>query len=100
MKNNLFTPFIDKNRSGIMGVATLGVLMVHSNAIVKWPSILQKLFSFGGTGVYVFVFLSAMGLYYSLKKRGGGVQQKGILLASMHTGIYSILDNCRNMVCS
>lgn len=72
MKNNLFTPFIDKNRSGIMGVATLGVLMVHSNAIVKWPSILQKLFSFGGTGVYVFVFLSAMGLYYSLKKRGGG----------------------------
>lgn len=49
-----------------MGIATLGVLCVHSESIVVWPKVISKLFSYGGIGVYIFVFLSAIGLYYSL----------------------------------
>lgn len=59
-------------RSQIMGIAAIGVLLVHSNEIVNWPSVVSKAFGFGGTGVYIFVFLSAIGLYNSLKIRGGG----------------------------
>lgn len=62
---------IKKYRISIMGIAATGVLLVHSNGIVDWHPILKILFGFGGTGVYVFVFLSAIGLYNSLKVRGG-----------------------------
>lgn len=63
---------IEKFRSQIMGLATIGVLLVHSIGIVDWHPLLRKIFGLGGTGVYIFVFLSAVGLYNSLKTRGGG----------------------------
>lgn len=54
-----------------MGIASLGIILVHSIDIVAWSPNLEKLFGFGGTGVYVFVFLSAIGLFHSLKSKGG-----------------------------
>lgn len=63
---------IAKFRSQIMGIAAIGVLLVHSGKIVGWSPVIKKLFGYGGIGVYVFVFLSAVGLYNSLKSSGGG----------------------------
>ena len=63
---------IAKFRSQIMGIAAIGVLLVHSRKIVGWSPVIKKLFGYGGIGVYVFVFLSAVGLYNSLKSSGGG----------------------------
>lgn len=54
-----------------MGIATLGVLCVHSESVVVLPKVISKLFSYGGIGVYIFVFLSAIGLYYSLSSHEG-----------------------------
>lgn len=65
---------ISENRTQIMGIASLGIILVHSIDIVAWSPNLEKLFGFGGTGVYVFVFLSAIGLFHSLKSKGGGTR--------------------------
>lgn len=62
---------ISNKRTQIMGIASLGIILVHSIDIVAWSPNLKKLFGFGGTGVYVFVFLSAIGLFHSLKSGGG-----------------------------
>ena len=61
---------IGKYRIQIMGIATIGVLLVHSNDVVAWPTFIKSIFGYGGVGVYIFVFLSALGLYNSLKSRG------------------------------
>lgn len=66
---------ISSLRLQIMGLATIGVVLVHSPDIVVWKPMIRKLLSYGGIGVYVFVFLSAVGLYNSLKTRGGGGRQ-------------------------
>lgn len=65
---------ISKNRNMLFGIGALGVLLVHSNQYVKWPSVIGKLFSFGGIGVYIFAFLSGMGLFVSMSHNyaGGG----------------------------
>ena len=48
----------------------MGVLCVHSIGIVNWNPVLKKMFGYGGIGVYMFVFLSAVGLYSSVKWGG------------------------------
>lgn len=73
----------------VMGVATVGILLVHSINIVKWPAFMQKLFEFGGLGVYIFVFLSSIGLYNSLKIRGGGGIVKEIFISEELKGSLS-----------
>ncbi len=60
---------INKYRQQIMGIAAIGVVLVHSNGMVPWPSIISFFCGCGGIGVYIFVFLSATGLYLSLSKR-------------------------------
>ena len=62
---------IKKNRLQLMGISAIGILLGHSNEIVNWPGFIGRLFSYGGIGVYIFVFLSSIGLYNSLKSRGG-----------------------------
>lgn len=84
-------------RSQIMGIAAIGVLLVHSNEIVNWPSVVSKAFGFGGTGVYIFVFLSAIGLCNSLKIRGG-VQQISILQTEICKINHSLLPDFCNVV--
>ncbi|WP_419169418.1 acyltransferase family protein [Negativibacillus massiliensis] len=61
---------VGKYRTQIMGIAALGVILTHSRDIVKYPAIISSIFGYGGIGVYIFVFLSAIGLYHSLKSRG------------------------------
>lgn len=61
---------ISKYRTALMGVATILVLLLHANEY-QWPSHLGfvlKLISVGSTGVEIFLFLSGIGLYYSIKK--------------------------------
>ena len=69
---------ISSLRLQIMGLATIGVVLVHSPDIVVWKPMIRKLLSYGGIGVYVFVFLSAIGLYNSLKTRGGGEDKQSL----------------------
>lgn len=59
-----------KYRRALFGIGTLGVLAVHScNYININSSLVMKLFSFGGIGVYIFSFLSGIGLNYSLSRK-------------------------------
>lgn len=51
-----------------MGIGAIGVLCVHSCQLIVWPPLLHKLFSYGGVGVYLFMFLSGIGWFYSLEK--------------------------------
>lgn len=61
---------IEKYRTQIMGIGALGIILVHSKDLVEWPAIISSIFGYGGIGVYIFIFLSAIGLYHSLKSRG------------------------------
>ena len=72
---NIENPLIKRYRNQLMGIAAIGVVCVHSNSIVNWPDFLGTLFGYGGIGVYIFVFLSSIGLYNSLKSRGGGYKK-------------------------
>lgn len=61
---------ISEHRDELFGVAILGVFCVHSNGF-KWSQGMEtvvKLLSEGSIGVDIFLFLSGMGLYYSMKK--------------------------------
>ena len=64
MKSNL-----SKYRSELMGGGALGVLIVHSNSIINYSGFIGKIVSYGGLGVYMFMFLSSIGLYYSLNSK-------------------------------
>lgn len=69
-------PLINQYRNQLMGIAAIGVLCVHSNDIINLSSYLKSLFGYGGIGVYIFVFLSSIGLYNSLKSWGGYKKQE------------------------
>ena len=61
---------VSEKRDELFGIAILGVFCVHSNGFV-WPegmSTVVRLLSEGSIGVDIFLFLSGMGLYYSMKK--------------------------------
>ena len=53
-------------RAELMGLGAIGVLITHSSGIVDWPSFLTPVVTYGGIGVYVFMFLSGFGMWYSL----------------------------------
>ena len=65
------TSLLSKYRGELMGIAAIGIILTHSSALVEWPSVIKTLCSYGGTGVYIFMFLSGIGLYYSLLKWDG-----------------------------
>lgn len=58
---------ISKYRTELMGFATILILLCHaySNG-VQLPHILEKILALGQTGVELFLFLSGIGIYYSL----------------------------------
>lgn len=62
--------FLAKYRTELKGLGALGVLAVHSLRIVPWPGSLEYVVNYGGLGVYIFMFLSGIGMYYSLVSRG------------------------------
>lgn len=56
-------------RTQMMGIATIMIIICHSCASkVIMPDSLCYLFCFGNIGVDIFLFLSGIGLYYSLSK--------------------------------
>lgn len=60
---NLFSEY----RNSLMGIAIFLVLLCHARMNgAELPEIFLNLFSFGNWGVDVFLFLSGLGMYYSL----------------------------------
>ena len=62
---NLCFDTISKSRSSLMGLAMIWVVMYHYH-LETFP--LDKLSRYGFTGVDIFLFLSGMGLYFSMHK--------------------------------
>lgn len=57
-------------RTELMGIATIMILLCHAHPFgVILPPILSKLFTYGNQGVDIFLFVSGIGLYYSLEKK-------------------------------
>lgn len=62
---------ISKYRNELFGLATIMVVACHSTSIINYSGILNKIVTYGGIGVYIFSFLSGIGLYFSLRKSKG-----------------------------
>ena len=56
-----------------MGISTLLILLCHSIAYIKVPVVLHYAISFSNIGVDFFLFLSGMGLWYSLSSSTKGM---------------------------
>lgn len=60
---------LSRFRTQIMGAATIGVILCHA---VLWdnelPLLIAKVLSLGNFGVDIFLLVSGMGIFYSLKK--------------------------------
>lgn len=59
---------ISRYRTELMGLSALLVLFCHSIAYLKMPKMLLYAISFSNIGVDLFLFLSGMGMWYSLSK--------------------------------
>lgn len=68
---------LNRFRTELMGIGALGVLLVHSLDIVPWPNRFRFIIGYGGLSVYMFMFLSGVGLYHSFASRGGSVDRMG-----------------------
>lgn len=67
-RKNLNWYLLSTYRIELFGIAVLGVLLVHSiPSSVTFSSSFVKVLSFGQNGVNMFLFLSGIGLYFSLK---------------------------------
>ena len=63
---------ISKYRTALMGIGTLLVLLIHGNEFY-WAEklyFLKKIVNEGSIGVEVFLFLSGIGLFFSMQKDG------------------------------
>lgn len=66
---------ISKHRTALMGISALLIVLCHANLYdIKVNSVTARLFSLGNVGVDIFLFLSGVGCYYSLKTGGGIVK--------------------------
>lgn len=59
--------FLCRQRNSLLGIGAIGVLIVHSSLIINYPNYLKVLVGYGGLGVYLFTFISGIGLYFSLQ---------------------------------
>lgn len=65
--NTIDLSLISKCRTELMGLSTIAILFCHASGNhVMMPVFLAQIFSLGGYGVDVFLFLSGLGLWYSL----------------------------------
>lgn len=69
---------LSKYRSALMGTAAIGIIATHSCALVEWPLVIDFMCAMGGVGVYIFMFLSGIGLYYSLKTWDGSLRSERV----------------------
>lgn len=75
---------LSQHRTELFGLSTIGILIVHSNDVIQagggaLTAIVRKLFAFGGVSVYVFVFLSGIGLYFSISAMSTSLDRNEIL---------------------
>lgn len=61
---------ISKNRTFLMGVSMLSIMLFHQSWIWGWNPFFAFFHFFGNWGVDIFFFVSGFGLFYSLKKDG------------------------------
>lgn len=60
---------ISKYRNAIYGIATLGIIATHNSQYLSdFPNWIIKILRFGGSGVFIFAFLSGMGLFITLNR--------------------------------
>ena len=80
MANKIPLYSISKYRTELMGLATIFILICHSpiNGI-QMPKYLEYTIVQGQIGVDLFLFLSGMGLWFSLTKTTCGGGKNGIL---------------------
>lgn len=64
---------LSKYRMELMGKSALLILICHSIAYIEMPQELRYMISFGNIGVDLFLFLSGMGMWYSISKFKGGI---------------------------
>lgn len=68
-KNKSFNlNIISKERTSLMGLAIIGIMFFHMSLNLSTFPILLKIKALGNIGVDIFLFLSAIGLYYSCQK--------------------------------
>lgn len=67
---------LSKYRRELMGFSALMIFVCHAYAYIELPSVLGYALSIGNIGVDCFLFLSGLGMWYSLSKpqTGGGVK--------------------------
>lgn len=64
---------ISQHRQELMGFSAILILICHAVGNgVKMPTALSTVLNFGNIGVDMFLFLSGMGLFYSLQSKWGG----------------------------
>lgn len=64
---------LSKYRTELMGLSALLILFCHSIAYIELPRNIHYMISFGNIGVDLFLFLSGMGMWYSLTKLKKGM---------------------------
>ena len=60
---------LSRYRTELMGLSALLILICHSTAYIDMPSIVVYALSVANIGVDLFLFLSGMGMWYSLRNR-------------------------------
>lgn len=67
-RNRFNLNLISRYRTELMGLATIGIIVCHTKANgVSMPGWLWSIFQFGSVGTAIFLFLSGMGIWYSLR---------------------------------
>ena len=70
---------LSRYRTELMGLSALLILLCHSSSYVDMPQVMVYVLSAANIGVDLFLFLSGMGMWFSLSKfrmdshRGGDV---------------------------
>lgn len=74
LKTPISLEYFSKYRTQIMGVATFMILLCHAvDRGVEMPTIMRWILGFGNYGVDIFLFVSGLGLYYSLLTYKGNI---------------------------
>lgn len=72
-KRGLRLYLLSDYRTEIMGMAALGVVLCHACLHCVFPSFLYKILLLGNQCVDIFLFVSGMGIYFSLRKINNGL---------------------------
>ena len=78
MKRRTDLNVISGERAGLFGAAILWIMLFHSTLRLTWPP-LHLIKATGYAGVDVFLFLSGIGLYYSMEKDPSPTDRKSVV---------------------